>query len=926
MNDSDRLRPLREDIRLLGGILGEVLREQAGQALFDLTEEVRHLCKRRRQQPAPAAEVAQAERALDEIVRRVAGDLPLCTALLRAFSSYFVLVNLSEQLHRVRRRGEHEGDPGGAPGSFLWTLRRLQRGGVSAEQVLDLLPRMRLELVFTAHPTEVTRQSLREHTEALAEALLGRQAGPGAARRLRGRLKALVTLLWQTDEVRRRRPAVLDEARWVIRTVTGVLFPALPQALGALDEALQEVYGVSLPEDAVPIRIGSWVGGDRDGNPYVTPEVTEEVLALHERAALELHERSLTRLLQQLSVSVGWGRVPRALHESLAADEAELPELAAVLSRRNAQEPYRRKLGFMRERLRLRQRGQPGAAYRSAAALVADLRLIERCLEEGGAGELGRLLVRPVRMQAQAFGFHLMKLDLREHAERQEAALDEITAVIGAPAYRALPEDARQRFLIEQLSGRRPLSPRGHPFREDTRRTLRLFEILALRGLAREQGAPADTFIISMTRSVSDLLSPLLLYHDAVLQRGEPREGALQVAPLFETLADLEAAPEILDTLLSIPLYRRWVRALGDQQEIMLGYSDSNKDVGILSASWALFQAQRRLWAVARAHGVELALFHGRGGTVNRGGGGPMHAAILAQPAGTVAGRLKLTEQGEVINVKYGLQPLALRTLELTAGAVLEASLLQGAAPPAAWEEAMDEMARSARAFYRATVHEDPYLPTFFSRVTPVEELSALKIGSRPARRHGGSAGIEDLRAIPWSFGWTQTRYIMPGWFGVGHALSSFAQGREEGLALLRQMYQGWPFFRSLIDSVEMTLAKSDLGIAAHYVQALDPSPQARRLHEHLAAEHERTIRMVLTVAEEGQILARDPVLRRSIRVRNPYVDPLSLLQVELLRRKRAAEAQAGDGGKEAGEAPEALQGALALSINGIVAGMRNTG
>lgn len=922
MNDADRLRPLRDDIRLLGGILGEVLREQAGQALFDLTEEVRHLCKRRRQQPLPPAEGERVEQDLNEIVRRVAGDLPLCRALLRAFSSYFVLVNLSEQLHRVRRRGDHEGDPGGAPGSLLWTLRRLQRGGVSAQQVLDLLPRMRLELVFTAHPTEVTRQSLREHTEDLAEALLGRQAGPGGARRLRERLKALVTLLWQTDEVRGRRPTVLDEARWVIRTVTSVLFPALPQALGSLDEALQEVYGVSLPEDAVPIRIGSWVGGDRDGNPYVTPEVTEEVLALHERAALELHERSLTRLLQQLSISAGWGRVPPALRESLAADEADLPELAAVLMRRNAQEPYRRKLGFMRERLRLRQRGQQGAAYPGAAPLIEDLRLIERCLEEGGAGELGRLLVRPVRMQAQAFGFHLMKLDLREHAERQAAALDEITAVIGAPAYGALPEEARQRFLIEQLSGRRPLAPRGHPFSEDTRRTLRLFEILARRGISEvARGVPADTFIVSMTRSVSDLLSPLLLYHDAVLQRGEPREGALQVAPLFETLADLEAAPEILETLLTIPLYRRWVRALGDQQEIMLGYSDSNKDVGILSASWALFQAQRRLWAVARAHGVELALFHGRGGTVNRGGGGPMHAAILAQPAGTVAGRLKLTEQGEVINVKYGLPPLALRTLELTAGAVLEASLLPAAAPPAAWEEAMDEMARVARAFYRATVHEDPYLPTFFSLVTPVEELSALKIGSRPARRHSGSAGIEDLRAIPWSFGWTQTRYIMPGWFGVGHALSSFAQGRDDGLALLQQMYRGWPFFRSLIDSVEMTLAKSDLGIAAHYVKALDPSPQARRLHEHLAAEHARAIRMVLAVAAEGQLLERDPVLRRSIRVRNPYVDPLSLLQVELLRRKRAL-----SGSGEADGAPEALQGALALSINGIVAGMRNTG
>ncbi len=527
-----------------------------------------------------------------------------------------------------------------------------------------------------------------------------------------------------------------------------------------------------------------------------------------------------------------------------------------------------------------------------------------------------------MRWQVQALGFHMAKLDLRDHARSQVEALDEITRAVGAipVGYGALDEGARIAFLASELGGNRPLVPRDRPFSEATRRSLALFDVVA--EAHRRLGAGAcDRFIVSMTAGASDILAPMLLAREAGLVRtgraGQPATSALQFVPLFETLADLQAAPSIFDALLRIPVFRDCLRGQGDVQEIMLGYSDSNKDVGILTANWVLFQAQRSLWGVARGHGVELMLFHGRGGTVARGGGSA-HFAILAQPTGTVGGRMKLTEQGEMISFKYGLRPVAFRTLELTAGAVLEATL--GSGPPDApeWEAAMEELSAAAGRFYRATIHEDERLAPFFSRVTPVEELGRLKIGSRPARRSAESTGIGDLRAIPWSFGWTQTRYILPGWFGVGHAIETFVAGREERLAFVRRMYAAWPFFRTLIDNVEMTLAKSDLGIAERYVRALDPSDEALGLHRHIAAEHARTVAMVLAVTEQSELLDRNPVLQRSIQVRNPYVDPLSLLQVELLRRAR------GEGAQET--SAEDLEHALLLTIDAIAAGMRNTG
>ena len=925
MAEEDRHLPLREDIRLLGGILGEVLREQAGEDLYRVEEEVRDLCKRRRRDHAPETEAV-----LDAILERAAADLPRATQLIRAFSTYFVLVNLSEQMHRVRRRREYEADTSKRlpPGSFLRTLSRLKEEGVSREALMALLPRLRLELVFTAHPTEAKRQSVREKTEELAALLDAhddpRAAGP-AQQRLEERMASLVTLLWRTDEIRHRAPTVLDEASQVLQTLKTMVAPELPRAFASLDEALLRTYGVPLPDDAVPIRLGSWVGGDRDGNPHVTPEVTAAVFRKHESLALELHESALVDLGRRLSLTDRWGRAAPLLAEGLAADSLAFPDVAAETAGRNAHEPYRRKLTFMLERLRRRAAGQALAegAYAGPDELLRDLALIGRSLAEAGGERLATEFVRPVRWQVQALGFHMAKLDLRDHAGSQVEALDEITRNVGViPAgYAALDEASRLSFLVGELHGHRPLVPRDRPFSEPTRRSLALFDVVA--DAHRRLGSAAcDRFVVSMTASASDLLAPMLLAREAGLVRsgrdGRPATSALQFVPLFETLADLEAAPGILDTLLRIPIFRECLKGQGDVQEIMLGYSDSNKDVGILTANWVLFKAQRALWSVARKYGVELMLFHGRGGTVARGGGSA-HFAILAQPAGTVGGRMKLTEQGEMISFKYGLRPVAFRTLELTAGAVLEATLGGGPPDSAEWEFAMEELSVAAGRFYRATIHEDPRLAAFFARVTPVEELGRMKIGSRPARRRVESKGIEDLRAIPWSFGWTQSRYILPGWFGVGYALESFVSGAGERLDFLRRMYAAWPFFRTLIDNVEMTLAKSDLGIAERYVRALDPSDDARSLHRQIAAEHARAVTTVLAVTEQSELLDRNPVLQRSIQVRNPYVDPLSLLQVELLRRARGADLSDA-------KAADDLQHALLLTIDAIAAGMRNTG
>ena len=922
--EDDRHLPLREDIRLLGGLLGEVLREQAGEQFYRAEEEVRDLCKRRRRDHAPDTEAL-----LDEILQSAASHLPLATQLIRAFSTYFVLVNLSEQMHRVRRRRQYEAEVPRrvAPGSFAWTLGRLKEQGVGAEELARLLPRLRLELVFTAHPTEAKRRSVRDKTEELADLLDAHddpRAAGAAQERLERRMAALVTLLWRTDEIRHRAPTVLDEAAQVLQTLKAMVAPELPRAFASLDEALQTTYGLALPDGAVPIRLGSWVGGDRDGNPHVTPQVTAAVFRMHEALALELHDAALLDLVQRLSLADRVAPAPAMLSEALAEDERAFPDVAAEAARRNAQEPYRRRLSVMIERLRRRAAGRSAAdgAYRGPDELLGDLALLEASLDQAGAFRVAQEFVRPVRWQVQALGFHMAKLDLRDHARSLVAALDEITRAVGAiPAgYASLDEGARMAFLAAELSGNRPLVPRDRPFSEATRRSVELFDVVAEAHRRLGPGA-CDRFIVSMTAGASDVLAPMLLAREAGLVRaarpGAPATSALQFVPLFETLADLEASPRILDSLLRVPVFRECLRGQGDVQEIMLGYSDSNKDVGILTANWVLFQAQRSLWSVAREHGVELMLFHGRGGTVARGGGSA-HFAILAQPGGTVGGRMKLTEQGEMISFKYGLRPVAFRTLELTAGAVLEATL--GGGPPDApeWEKAMEELSAAAGRFYRATIHEDPHLAPFFSRVTPVEELGRLKIGSRPARRTAESTGIADLRAIPWSFGWTQTRYILPGWFGVGHAMETFAAGREDRLASLRRMYAAWPFFRTLVDNVEMTLAKSDLGIAERYLRALDRSEDALRLHRHIAAEHARAVAMVLAVTEQAELLDRNPVLQRSIQVRNPYVDPLSLLQVELLRRARGAAPEDATA--------EDLQHALLLTIDAIAAGMRNTG
>jgi phosphoenolpyruvate carboxylase len=979
--------PLRADVRALGEMLGNTLRAQHGEGFFRRLEQVRQLARRLRQQEDP--------RARQRLEKLLAGlSLEDKTALVRAFETFFFLANVAENHHRVRRRREHAraGDPP-QPDSVAGTLDRLRREGVSPEAIAALLPRLLVQPVFTAHPTEATRRTLREAEQRVAD-LLAEEDDPRLSardrRRLREALAADVELLWQTDRVRRRRPSVLDEVRNTLFYMETVLFDAVPRLCRELDEQLQEQYGLSLPPDAAPVRLGSWVGGDRDGNPYVTPEVTVEALRLQKSVLLRRYLDEVDRVGRRLSQSLRFVAISPELQRSLEEDRLRLPQVAARLEERYPEEPYRHKFAFIYARLHATRLHPPGPeAYRTAEELGSDLYLAYESMQAHGSPLAAEVHVLPLLRRVAAFGLHLATLDIRQHSARHRAALAELLVSLlpgstGVPTrmteaggdarapsaspatYDTLDEETRCSLLVELLTTDEPpalpddLSP-------ETRETLEVFT--AIRRARAEVGQGAvEAYVVSMTEAASDLLAVLALERlssadlpvgDAGLLPGATRvadadqkPAPLRVVPLFETREDLQRAPEIMARLYRLPDYRRHLEAWGDRQEIMIGYSDSNKDAGPLAASWALYRAQVELERVGREHGLTTFFFHGRGGTTARGGG-PLGAAIRAQPPGTIGGGLKVTEQGEVIPSRYSLPDLALRNLELMVAAVLEASLCQGAGipklngdgqyrqdgrrtspdhpvhsgpvpcelsptPNAGWEATMDRLADRATAAYRSVVYEDPAFPEFFWKVTPIEELALLNIGSRPARRSGAGPEIESLRAIPWVFAWMQNRCLLPGWLGAGAALGEYLAEEKSHLERLRAMYDGWPFFQAMIDNLEMTLAKADLAVTGRYVATLAPCPDSERIMTHLRGEFEQAVQAVLSITRSAHLLDHHPVLQRSIARRNPYVDPLNHLQIDLLRLYRQGEGTPA--------AREQILHALLLSVNGIAAGMRNTG
>jgi phosphoenolpyruvate carboxylase len=869
---ADPAPALRRDIRLLGELLGQVIVEQCGDELLVVEERIRLLSRELRTHGADVADRA----ALHELVGGL--DEQGRADVLRSFSLYFQLANLAEQLHRIRRRRAHEHEGEAPRESLADAVARLRDAGIDGEALAALASQVQVELVLTAHPTEATRRGALAAQLRMAE-LLRRLDEPdltpaGRAGVERGLLEEITTL-WQTDEVRERRPRVIDEIRHGLWFFEQVLFDDAPR-VGA--ELRTLVPGMAAA--ARPLSFGSWIGGDQDGNPNAGPSTLHAALSSARTLAASRYRDEVRDIARAMSVSERLAPIAPELLESIARDERELPGYAAQIGEQNEGEPYRRKLSFIWRRLGVVAGAdtfdQFDAAYATAQELLDDLDLVDRSLRAGRGDRIADGRLASLRRRVELFGFHVAKLDLRMHARDLHAA-----DPIGDPGGTAWST------------------------------------LAAVADAQRRHGVDAcDTLVISGTTGAADVRRALELADRA--------SADLMPVPLFETIEDLRAAPAIMRELLADPRFERQVRERrGGRLEVMVGYSDSAKDGGYLAAQWHIHRAQVALAEVAREAGLELMVFHGRGGSAGRGGG-PTHAAILAQPPGHPAGRLKLTEQGETISFKYGLRGLARRNLEAgVAGALLAAApdRLGSSGAVAAIEPAhaaaLDELAGSAETAFRALVHEDPAFVPFFRSFTPVEELALLNVGSRPARRLDADRFLDGLRAIPWVFGWTQNRCLLPAWYGCGTALAPLAAS-SEGLELLRDMRDRWPFFRVLVSNLEMTLAKSSMEIARAYLELVPPGSDRDRIWQRIADEHEQAVRAVLAIVDTPELLDSQPVIQRSIQLRNPYVDPMNLIQVELLADYRSLD----------DEDPRRAEAArlLARSIAGIAGALRNTG
>ncbi len=893
--------PLRRDVRSLGRLLGEVLKEQVGDQLFSAVEELRLLLIEHRELHAQTGQNVEVDR-LMERAETIVSRLNTAEAhrMAKAFAIYFELTNLAETNHRKRRRraAQASSELLAQPGSFLGTLRRMRDAGITKSQALEWLSKIEVILVFTAHPTEVARRTVLFKRQRIAAELEQFDRLPLTERESEKHEQAIIaeiTTLWQTDEVRRRQPRVRDEIRMGLDYYPTVLFETLPSLYEELAEDFRDAYGEEIPANALPrvLRFGSWIGGDRDGNPLVTPECTRDALQIARETILGYYIDRVNDLIWQLSPSTYQVPVSKQLEEALSAYAATVLAPDLHPERHPSHEIYRRYMDYVLARLVL-ARNEPGSsnAYQQASDFRADLNIARQSLSDNGGERVARLLFDPLLRQVDTFGFYLHTLDVREHAKIHKGALLELANVVAA-----------------NESGLPP------PVSKETIKLLDSLRMVSV--LKRDYPTEAiRTYVISGAQSAADVTALVSLAELSGVQVAATTEtdpGVMPV-PLFESIEDLRNCPEICRNLWTSSDYERLLDSWGRRQEVMLGYSDSNKDGGMLTSTWEIYKAHRALHQVASECNVKLTLFHGRGGTVGRGGG-PTHHAIIAQPQGAFTGQIKITEQGEVMNWKYSERVLAERNLELMIAASLEAL-----SRPDNFEDlddegeaALEEMSRDAFAFYREKIAENEAVLTYFEEATPVRELEHMRIGSRPTRR-SGRRDLSELRAIPWVFGWMQSRHVVPAWFGVGFALERFRDKNSSNEALLEKLLHRFPLFSELIANVELGLAKADLAIARLYAGLVSDATLREQVFGMLFEEFERTKAVVLRLTGQSALLENNPVLARSIRLRNPYVDPLSLIQVQLLQRKRA------------GEDNENLNYALSATINGIAAGLRNTG
>ncbi|WP_180181334.1 phosphoenolpyruvate carboxylase [Acinetobacter sp. YH01021] len=887
--------PLREDVRLLGNLLGETLKLHAGQDLFNQIEQIRALSKGARDGQV------EAEKQLEQLFLSLedAEILPLT----RAFTHFLNFANIAEQYHVVRRRRQSEfDDTAESPNPLVPLFEKFKQQEISADTLYQQICELKIELVLTAHPTEVSRRTLIQKYDGINNALSKfdqQKLTPRERQAVLADLKQLISSAWQTDEIRQHRPTPIDEAKWGFTTIEQTLWNAVPKFIRELNSMVTEQCAQNLPLDVAPVRFASWMGGDRDGNPNVTHTVTQEVLWLSRWKAADLYVRDIENLRWELSI------------------QQCSPEISEALGQPHP-EPYREYLRDTRTRLKATRHwlaeklkgndADDSLVIKSKDELLKPLLTCYRSLMDCNLAEIANGSLLDFIYRVNSFGIELLKLDIRQESGRHRQAISAITEYLGLGNFETWTEQARQNFLLQELQSKRPLLPKHlnepagslieHPDVQEVFATMRT--------LAEQPSESLGAYIISMAEYPSDVLAVLLLQKEAGIKQ------ALRVVPLFETLKDLDGAAATMSTLFNMHWYKQHIQG---KHEVMIGYSDSAKDAGFMSANWAQYRAQEELTAVAQQHGVQLTLFHGRGGSISRGGA-PTQQALFSQPPGSISGAIRVTEQGEMIRFKFGLEEIALQNLEIYTAATLEATLLPPPEPKQEWRDLMHQMTELSVQVYRQTVRENPHFVKYLRTVTPELELQMLPLGSRPAKRKV-SGGIESLRAIPWVFAWTQIRLMLPAWLGTGAALNAVLdQGQR---TVLDEMLAEWPYFQTLIDMLEMVLSKADANVALYYESHLTQDEDLKVLGTELRQRLQDAVQTLLSLKGESKLLSSNGVLDQSMKVRKPYLLPLHLLQAELMKRRRLYLEQ-----QQAENTP--VDHALMVSIAGIAAGLRNTG